>query len=132
MEQTYYPIEIRYFRNVKMEIIKNIVKQIKKLNETEFTCWEKQLQQKYQDELYIYSLVDYKKQTQKMKDYNFEYLKNILASKTEKSNIKYYRFAELNQIRCELNNYNIDENFNNDESEFGKYIKYILKNYIYE
>lgn len=132
MEQTYYSIEIRYANHVKKNILDNIRKQIKKLNETNFSHYEKQLQMKYQDELYTFSLIDYEKQSQKIKDYHFNYLKNMLTSTTGKSSEKYYRIAELNQIRCELNNYYIDANFYKDNSDIGKQVKYILSNFVYE
>ena len=56
----------------------------------------------------------------------------MLTSTTGKSSEKYYRIAELNQIRCELNNYYIDANFYKDNSDIGKQIKYILSNFVYE
>ena len=132
MEQTDDSIEIKYANIVKRNIIYNIKTQIKKLNETHFSHYEKQLQQQYQDELYTLSLIDYEKQSQKIKDYHFNYLKNMLTSTTGKSSEKYYRIAELNQIRCELNNYYIDANFYKDNSDIGKQVKYILSNFVYE
>ncbi len=123
---------IKYVNQQKQSIISNIKKQIKKLNEHKFTYEEIALQQLYQDELYTFSLIDYDVQSQKIKDYHYNYLEKMLNSTTEKSHKKYYRIVELNQLKCELNNYHIDSNFETDNSDIGKQIKLILRTFIYE
>jgi hypothetical protein len=127
----FYSMETKFYNQVKQNILDNIIQQIKKLNETTFTQEEIILQQKYQDELYTFSLIDYEFQTKKIKDYHFNYLQDILNSCTAYSNKNYYRIVELNQLRCELNTYYIGDNFMQDSSVMAKHVKYILDNYVY-
>jgi hypothetical protein len=127
-----HSIMIKYANQQKQSIIANVKKQIKKLNETQFTYEEKLLQNVYQDELYTFSLIDYEIQSQQIIDYHNSYLEKILNSTTEKSHKKYYRIVELNQLKCELNNYYIDENFENDTSVNGQQIKLIFNHFNYE